>query len=812
MRISLNWLKEIIELKDSPEKISEILSSLGLEVEGMERIESIKGGLKGVIVGEVVECEKHPNADKLSLTKVNIGENKLLQIVCGAPNVAKGQKVLVATEGTTLHPLDGEAFTIKRGKIRGEESQGMICADDELGIGHDHSGIKILASDAVVGQAAADALNLESDIIFEIGLTPNRADATNHIGVAADLAAWYKVHQNEDLPIINTDKLNLNKTNQEVAKVILDDELKCPRYSGVCFTNIKVGPSPEWLQKKILAMDQKPVNNVVDITNLIMFETGQPLHAFDLDKVAGKTFWIKSLAEGTTFTTLDGVERKLRAEDLMICDGDGHPMCIAGVLGGKDSGVSDDTTSIFLESAHFQANTIRKSSTKHNIRSQAARSFEKGSDPNICVLALERAAFLLKDICGAEQSSALIDIYHNPINPSPIELDLQYVNKLSGLNLNKDTLSTVLLALKMTIQDHQNGKMTVFVPTNKPDVTRPADIVEEISRVYGLDNIPLPDKFTFAMPKANISGYTLRKKLSESLVAKGLNEIVNLSLTSSKTCLQTKLWDESSFIYIHNTSNSHLDIMKPNLVIGGLESIQYNANRQNTDLAFFEIAKEFYKKDEQIIETSKLGIWMTGLNNPNHWTSAKDKSTDFYSIKSVVLSIFTDLKIEKLKVNAEHPSAIFEYGLIWSQGPRKIAECGLLKSNLLKAYDLKKQVWYAEIELEFLKERLNQKAKKFEEYTKFPIVKRDLALVIDKKVAFDELKQIAISTCGKNLAEVNVFDVFEDEKKLGEGKKSYALNFSFESLDKSLVAEDIDHIMSKLIQNYESKVSAIIRR
>lgn len=812
MRISLNWLKEIIELKDSPEKISEILSSLGLEVEGMERIESIKGGLKGVIVGEVVECEKHPNADKLSLTKVNIGENKLLQIVCGAPNVAKGQKVLVATEGTTLHPLDGEAFTIKRGKIRGEESQGMICADDELGIGHDHSGIKILASDAVVGQAAADALNLESDIIFEIGLTPNRADATNHIGVAADLAAWYKVHQNEDLPIINTDKLNLNKTNQGVAKVILDDELKCPRYSGVCFTNIKVGPSPEWLQKKILAMDQKPVNNVVDITNLIMFETGQPLHAFDLDKVAGKTFWIKSLAEGTAFTTLDGVERKLRAEDLMICDGDGRPMCIAGVLGGKDSGVSDDTTSIFLESAHFQANTIRKSSTKHNIRSQAARSFEKGSDPNICVLALERAAFLLKDICGAEQSSALIDIYHNPINPSPIELDLQYVNKLSGLNLNKDTLSTVLLALKMTIQDHQNGKMTVFVPTNKPDVTRPADIVEEISRVYGLDNIPLPDKFTFAMPKANISGYTLRKKLSESLVAKGLNEIVNLSLTSSKTCLQTKLWDESSFIYIHNTSNSHLDIMKPNLVIGGLESIQYNANRQNTDLAFFEIAKEFYKKDEQIIETSKLGIWMTGLNNPNHWTSAKDKSTDFYSIKSVVLSIFTDLKIEKLKVNAEHPSAIFEYGLIWSQGQRKIAECGLLKSNLLKAYDLKKQVWYAEIELEFLKERLNQKAKKFEEYTKFPIVKRDLALVIDKKVAFDELKQIAISTCGKNLAEVNVFDVFEDEKKLGEGKKSYALNFSFESLDKSLVAEDIDHIMSKLIQNYESKVSAIIRR
>ncbi len=812
MRISLNWLKEIIELKDSPEKISEILSSLGLEVEGMESIESIKGGLKGVIVGEVIECDKHPNADKLSLTKVNIGDNKILQIVCGAPNVAKGQKVLVATEGTTLHPIEGDAFTIKKGKIRGEESQGMICADDELGIGRDHSGIKILSPDTIVGQAGADVLNLESDIIFEIGLTPNRADATNHIGVAADLAAWYKVHQNEDLHIKDADKLSLNKTNQEVSKVILDDQLKCPRYSGVCFTNIKVGPSPEWLQKKILAMDQKPVNNVVDITNLIMFETGQPLHAFDLDKVAGKTFWIKSLTEGTAFTTLDGVERKLRAEDLMICDGDGHPMCIAGVLGGKNSGVSDDTTSIFLESAHFQANTIRKSSTKHNIRSQAARSFEKGSDPNICVLALERAAFLLKDICGADQSSALIDIYPNPINPSPIELDLQYVNKLSGLNLNKDTLSTVLLALKMTIQDHQNGKMTVFVPTNKPDVTRPADIVEEISRVYGLDNIPLPDKFTFAMPKASISGYALRKKLSESLVAKGLNEIVNLSLTSSKTCLQTKLWEESSFIYIHNTSNSHLDIMKPNLVIGGLESIQYNVNRQNTDLAFFEIAKEFYKKGEQIIETSKLGIWITGLNNPNHWTSTKDNATDFYSIKSLVLSIFKDLKIEKLKVNEEDNSSIFEFGLNWSQGSKKMAACGLLKSSLLKAYDLKKQVWYAEIELELLKDRLNQKAKKFEEYTKFPIVKRDLALIIDKKIAFDELKQIAISTCGKNLAEVNVFDVFEDEKKLGEGKKSYALNFSFESLDKSLVAEEIDQIMSKLIQIYESKVSAIIRR
>ena len=812
MRISYNWLKEFIDITDPAEKVSEILSSLGLEVEGMETVDSIQGGLKGIVVGEVVECVKHPNADKLSLTKVNIGSESLLQIVCGAPNVAQGQKVLVATEGAKLYPTVGEPFVIKKGKIRGEESQGMICADDELGLGHDHSGIRILDPLTPIGISGAKALQLESDLVFEIGLTPNRADATNHIGVAKDLAAWYRVHENKQLEFHYGSSKSLNSSDNVQVNIEIKNSVKSPRYTGVCFTNINIGPSPDWLQKKLIAMDQKPINNVVDITNLIMYEMGQPLHAFDLDKVNGKGFVVQTLAEGTPFTTLDHVERKLRAEDLMICDTNGAPLCIAGVLGGLDSGVSETTKTIFLESAHFQASTVRKSSTKHNIRSQAARSFEKGSDPNSCIKALERAAALLEEICGATQASKLYDFYPQSIDPCQIEVQVEDVKKLSGLNINRETLKEVLLALDMKVIDHQDDRFTVFVPTNKPDVTRFADVVEEISRVYGLDHIPLPEKFNFAMPKSVSSIYSLRKKISQSLVAKGCNEIVSLSLSSSKQCIQSNLWKEENLIYIHNTSNSHLDIMKPSILLGGLEAIQYNTNRQNTDLKLFEIGKEFTRNNEMISESTKMGIWLTGLTQANHWTNTKDQSSDFHTIKSYVESIFSELKFEKLKVIEIENQNIYSYGLSWTQGQKIIAQCGAVHPSVLKAFDLKKAVWFAEFDLEIINARINSKLKKFEEFTKFPVIRRDLAVVIPKSVSFDSLKQIASKSCGKNLVDVNVFDVFEDEKKLGEGKKSYALNFTFESLEKSLNSEEIDKIMNKLIENYESQIEAIIRR
>lgn len=812
MRISLSWLRELIRLDDSPEQIADILSSLGLEVEGIETIESIPGGLKGVIVGEVVECIKHPNADKLSLTKVNIGKDNLLQIVCGAPNVAIGQKVLVATEGTKLYPSTGEAFTIKKGKIRGEDSQGMICAQDELGIGSDHSGIMVLDITTSVGLDAASVLGLESEIVFEIGLTPNRADATNHIGVAKDLAAWYRVHRNMHLEFCNNPTADLNYSQTNNIKVIVNDNKLCPRYSGICLDQIKIGESPDWIKKKLLCMDQKSINNVVDITNIVMYEMGQPLHAFDLDQVEGRGFKVQTLSEGTSFKTLDDLDRKLRADDLMICDLNDNPMCIAGVLGGKHSGVSDNTTSIFLESAHFQASSIRKSSTKHNIRSQAARSFEKGSDPNITVKALQRAVYLMQEYCGAKISSSLIDLYPQEIKPNEIKINVEVVQNLSGLDINKDTLSEVLLALDMEVMDHQNDQFTVYVPTNKPDVTRPADVIEEISRVYGLNQIPLPEKFSYAMLNASSSNYQLKQTISEALVNKGMNEIVSMSLHSSKICMQTKLWDESSLIYIHNTSNSHLDIMKPSILIGGLDAIQYNINRQNTDLHLFEIGKEFYSHEKNIKEKSKLAIWLTGLDSPAHWTQTKDQISNFHSIKTIVESVFQLLKIEKLSVNPINSNAIWSYGSQWSQGNLVLASCGLVKENICKTFDIKKSVWYAEFDLELIFQRKSKTVKKFQEFTKFPVVKRDLALIIDKHTSFDNLQQIATKTCGKMLSEINVFDVFEDEKKLGEGKKSYALNFSFENMDRSMTTEEIDQLMNQLILNFEKNAGALIRK
>ena len=813
MRISLSWLKQYLPLTDSPEKISEILTSLGLEVEGMENVEKTQGGLKGVVVGQVKDCVKHPNADKLSLTTVDIGSDSLLQIVCGAPNVASGQKVLVATEGCTLYPKSGEAFTIKKGKIRGEESQGMICAEDELGLGDSHAGIMILSDDAKIGQAAADYFNFESDTIYEIGLTPNRADAMHHLGVAKDLRAWYLVHTDQKMPLClpAVDELNCDEDRLKLTVTVDSSEL-CPRYSGICLDNIKIEPSPDWLQAKIRAMDQKPVNNVVDITNYVMYELGQPLHAFDYDRIHGQAIKVKTLNPGEDFITLDGVQRKLTGNELMICNENSEAMCIAGVLGGQESEVSEPTTKIFLESAYFDASTIRRASMKHNIRTQAAKCFEKGTDPTSTVFALQRAVYLLREICGAKIASKVVDIYPNPISKPDIKTDLNTIKSLSGLELSRESLKRVLLALDLELIDHQNDEFTVTAPLNKPDVNRPADLVEEICRVYGLDHIPIPEKIQLSFPKHIKSSYGLKKQLTNFLAAKGLNEIISLSLSSSKHCLQTKIWQEDELLYVQNTSNVHLDVMKPNLVIGGLESIQFNHNRQQMDLQFFEFGKDYARNKDLILERQKLGIWLTGSQYVNNWNETKQKQHDLFSIKKLVTECLHELNITKCTTKELSSDSIFEYGLQWTMGQAIIAECGLLHKKLRQTFDLKKEIFFAQLNIDQIVSLVwNKKSSVYKEFSKFPSVKRDLALVIDKSVRFDQLRQLAQKTIGAQLIETGLFDVYENEKQLGEGKISYAMNFVFEHQEKSFTGDEIEQMMTKLITAYEKQFQAKIR-
>lgn len=798
----------------NPEQIADILTSLGLEVEGMETQEQVAGGLKSVVVGEVLEVWQHPNADRLRLTRVDVGNETILQIVCGAPNVAAGQKVMVALEGAELHPTAGEPIKIKKGKIRGEESMGMICAEDELGIGQSHDGILILDTTAVPGTQAADYLNLESDTIFEIGLTPNRADATNHLGVARDLLAWIRVHENPaaQLKSVEDQKDSVKSASHSVA---LDVQIErpdlCPRYSGVCLQNLKIGPSPEWLQKRILAMDLKPINNVVDITNFVMFDMGQPLHAFDLLKI-GKGIKVKTLPSGTPFQTLDGVDRKLRAEDLMICDFDSKPLCIAGVLGGAESGISEATTSLFLESAHFNASSIRKTSTAHLIRSQAARCFEKGSDPNITLQALHRAVNLMMEYCGAEVTSEWLDLYPDPVLPVQVSLSLEQVKSLSGLDLNDDNLKRVLFALDMELMDLRDGNYQISVPTNKPDVTRRADVTEEITRVYGFDNIPVPDNIRISFPQQVSSLFALKKQLGDWLSARGLTEIMNISLGNSQICLKSGLWKEEELVFINNTSNVSLDIMKPATVLNGLESIQFNQNRQQSDLALFEFAKDYLRQGEKFKEVQKLGIWLTGAEAEAHWSKPKPDQVVFFSVKSLIDGILGSNGMVGLEQNECPAELFYDYQYVWSKQKKQLASAGLVSRTLTSLYEIKKPVFYAEIDLALFQKSMQSQKIRYQEISKFPSSRRDLAVVLEESVPFSSLQEIAFSKAGKNLRELSLFDIYRSEDQLGLGKKSYALSLLFESQDRSLSSQELDIQMDKIIKAYEKELGALIRR
>ncbi len=815
MKVSLNWLRTLVDINEyNPDQISEMLTGIGLEVEGMEERTSVEGGLEGLVVGEVVECQKHPNADKLSLTKVNVGQEELLQIVCGAPNVAAGQKVVVATVGTKLYPTEGDPFNIKKGKIRGESSEGMICAVDEIGLGTDHDGIIVLPEDTAVGTAAADFYKVEKDVVYEIGLTPNRSDATCHLGVAKDLAAYLRANKaysgQVHSPNIETFKPDTTDGGIEVE---VENTNACPRYAGVVIRNLKIEPSPEWLQNRLKAVDVRPINNVVDITNFVLHELGQPLHAFDADKIGGNKIIVKTLEEGTVFKTLDEVERKLSAEDLMICDGNSKGMCMAGVFGGIGTGVTDETTSIFLESAHFGAQWIRRSSMRHLLRTDAAKVFEKGSDPNVVVYALKRASLLLKELAGGEIASEVIDIYPEPIKEVEVEVRYAQVNTLIGIDIPRDKVKEILEALEMHVVKETEETFTVTVPTNKADVLREADVIEEILRIYGLNEVPMP-----AYVKSNLSfsefpdKLRLKKTVSNLLAANGFSEMMALSLSQSRYYKELLPLAEEELIFINNTSNVYLDIMRPDMLLSALEAVVHNQNRQQSNLRFFEFGKAYkYEKEGAIHESEHLSITLTGSRNPDSWLVQGKSNMSFYSLKAFVEMVFDRLGIDIPQKTAFEDNR-FLYALQYHRGKQELAVLGKVEPSLQKGMDIKEEVFFADFNWDAIIRSVPKKRVSFVPISKYPTVSRDIALVVGSEIKFDEIATITRKAGKKLVKEITLFDVYENEEQLGKGKKSYAVGILFEDVEKTLKIKEVDKIVDKIIQNSEKQLGAFIRK
>jgi phenylalanyl-tRNA synthetase beta chain len=825
MTISLNWLKEYLEIDLSPKEVAELLTSLGLEVEGTEEVESIRGGLEGVVVGHVMKSWKHPNADKLTLTQVDIGQGNVLQIVCGAPNVATGQKVLVATVGTTLYPIKGEPIKLKKGNIRGELSEGMICAEDELGIGDDHSGILVLPEDIRTGTSGASYFNLEKDVIFEIGLTPNRSDATCHLGVARDLAAALRIQHNKNVNIKLPSVNHFKVTNRSMpVEVIVENSEGCPRYAGVTIRGVTISESPDWLKNRLKSIGVRPISNVVDVTNFILHELGQPLHAFDLDEIEGRTIRVKTLPEGTKFISLDEQERTLNDHDLMICDGNSKGMCIGGVFGGIGTGVKSTTKNIFLESAHFNASWIRRSSTRHDLRTDAARVFEKGSDPNICVYALKRAAMLMAEIAGGEIASEIVDIYPNPVQPASVEVTYEYVNRLIGTSISKDKIHQILLALEMEIKAVKDDSFIVAVPTNKADVTRPADIVEEILRIYGLDNVPAQTHLRSSMvhteyPEPN----QVRSTISELLTGNGFAEIMGLSLSQSSYYLDLLPLHPEEIVYVNNTSNVQLDVMRASMLFSGLEVIAHNQNRQQSDLKLFEFGKTYiFKRQEttstanqdetlNFMEPAHLALFLTGQKQAESWRNTQKQDADMYTLKSVVNNVLRRLGISGYQESSEK-SDIFSYGLKYFRGSQILVVFGKVHQSICSKIGIRGPVFYADFNWDTLLKANRKLSITFADLGRFPSVRRDVALVIENSVKFDDLAALAKKVGKKLLKEVNLFDVYENEAQLGKGKKSYALSFIFEDSTRTLQDREIDSTVEQIVKEFESKTGAVLRR
>lgn len=807
MKVSLNWLKDYIDIDLSPERTGEILTDIGLEVEGIERIERIKGGLEGVIAGKILSCEPHPNADKLSVCMVDTGAEEKLHIVCGAPNVAQGQTVWVATIGTTLYTAEGEEWTIKKGKIRGEFSEGMICAEDELGLGTSHAGVMVLDDSIPAGAPAKNYYDTGEDFVFEIGLTPNRSDATSHTGVAFDLAAYLEINHQGEHGIKWPDVSSFSEGEQDFQVEILDTE-NCPRYSGLLLEGIQIGPSPAWMQNYLKAIGIGPKNNIVDITNFILHELGQPLHAFDADKIPGNKIIVKRAESGEDFLDLEGKTRSMTGEELMICDANGKGMCIAGVFGGLDSGVSDKTSRIFLESAHFNAKSIRRTSTKHFLRTDAAVCFEKGSDPEATLYALKRAALMMQEFAGARIRSKIIDVYPEPVQKKEIAVSYLHVNRLIGTEISKADIQSILAALEMEIVNESREGFHVLVPTNKADVTREADVIEEILRIYGYNLVPLPDKLrTNLNIRQQPDNHSAKNRIADVLSALGFNEMMALSLTRSDYFREE---ERAELVRINNTSNIHLDIMRPDLIYSAMDAVQYNLNRQQSDLRLYEFGRAYSKHDESFEEREVLSLTICGAMNPESWQIQSSK-VSFFTLKSFVHKILELMNIQNFQTQEAYRSH-FDYGLNYHRGGKSIVQFGAVRKSMLTKYGIQQEVFFAAFDWKTLLRSSGKQKIYFEEITKYPVMRRDLAVVIENGVKFEQLYSLALKADKKILKEVNLFDVYKNEKQLGAGKKSYALSFVFESRDKTLKDKEVDKIINAIIYSYENELGAIIRK
>lgn len=808
MKISYNWLQQFLQTDWEAEKTGELLTDLGLEVEGIETVESIKGSLKGVVVGEVLTCEKHANADKLKVTTVDLGNGTPVQIVCGAPNVAAGQKVPVATVGTMLYDEKGEGFKIKKGKIRGEESHGMICAEDELGLGQSHDGIMVLDENLAPGTPCSEVFNIETDYVFEIGLTPNRADAMSHYGVARDLRAGL-IQQGTNIELISpsVSDFHVDERTHKIDIEIEDKDL-APRYCGITITDVEVKESPEWIQNRLKAIGLTPKNNIVDITNYVLHELGQPLHAFDASKIRGGKVVVKTLEEGTKFTTLDDAERELSSEDIMICDADDNPLCIGGVFGGAQSGVTEHTTSIFLESAYFNPVSVRKTAKRHGLNTDASFRFERGIDINTTKYALKRAALLIEEYAGGKMSSDILDFY--PVKVEDFEVFLSFENayKLIGQEIPKETIKKILASLDIKINSVTEAGLGLVVPSYRVDVQREADIIEEILRVYGYNNVEFSHKLNTSISFDSDKEVKIENIIADQLTSLGFNETMANSLTKADYIELSENLNADFNVEMLNPLSNDLKVMRQSLLFSGLESVAYNINRKNNSLKFYEFGKTYHKYESGYQEDKHLTLFVTGNRTQDSWKVATQTS-DFFYVKGIVTVLLSRLGIDKLKTTPTK-SDVFSEGITLSLGKTKLVELGVVKRAILKEFSIKQEVLFADFNWQNILELVGKKKIKVADLPKFPAVKRDLALLLDNKVEFKEIYNLAFQSERKLLKEVDLFDVYEGDK-LPEGKKSYAVSFVLQDENKTLADKQIDKIMQKLQQTFEKNLDAVLR-
>lgn len=826
MNISYNWLKRYINLPDDAETVAKILTSIGLEVGTVETVETIRGGLRGLVVGEVLTCVPHPNSDHLHLTTVNIGEGEPLPIVCGAPNVAAGQKVIVATVGTVLYDGD-QSFTIKKGKLRGEDSFGMICAEDEIGVGTDHAGIIVLPADTPVGMKAADYYHVENDTIIEVDITPNRSDAASHYGVARDLFAYYMSRQNNQVTLTKPSVEAFKVDNNELpVKVMVDAPEACPRYSGVSIKGVTIKESPEWLKNSLLAIGLRPINNIVDVTNFVLHECGQALHAFDADKIKNREIHVRFARQGEKFVTLDGIEREMNERDLMIANTD-EAMCIAGVFGGLESGVTENTHNVFLESAYFDPVTIRKTSRRHQLQTDASFRYERGCDPNNTLYVLKRAALLIQEVAGGQVAMEVTDTVNGDFKPFDVTIDINRVNSLIGKAIGEDSIKTILNALEIEIIAKKGAIWQLAVPRYRVDVQRECDVVEDILRIYGYDNVEFPEKLNTSLAygvKPNPE--QLHRRIAEQLTAQGFNEILNNSLTKIAYYEPLEQMPLANCVKIMNPLSQDLGVLRQTLLFGGLESIARNANRKNSDIKFYEFGScyhyngELKVKNPELIqndplraysEEPHLGLWLTGNKAAQTWVRREEKSS-FYELRAYVNNIFVRLGVDISKVTVERlENELFSDGLTLKAVNGKILGfIGIVARKQLKIFDIDQEVFYADLDWNALLKQNKQFKAVINDLPKYPEVKRDFALLVDKSIEFADLAREAFATERKLLKNVYLFDVYEG-KNLEAGKKSYALSFILQDAENTLKDTQIENIMNRLKATFENKFNATLR-